>query len=211
MNETKTRIYFAGDKIKHISGNTGEVVARLSNNDQYSVYYKGPWGLRQTSGKYLELVKRDPCITAENLPWDEDGKLAYVYGYWAKKCKLYVDVPPQKRQLFEDRYFSVHGIVPEPKVGLYHISNDPQKRAMEAEITFPAGMELPPDLADQQTAQIGKIARVSLFWRLIEDGFELAEKQDSERIKIHIAPNQEGYFNAGLKGEPWKLTSTLLK
>jgi hypothetical protein len=145
--------------------------------------------------------KTRACITSDRLTWDAEGELARTFGFWAANAQFYIDVPPQYQKIFEDKYFSLFGKVPDPQAGLYNISLDVQKWAIEAEITFPIGYNLPDDIAVQQTARDGKIARIQLFWALMEHGFELSTQQTPERIRTFVPENQRQYFDAGLKGE----------
>jgi len=151
--------------------------------------------------KEIKPPKIRACITSDCLTWDAEGMLARTFGFWAAHAKFYVDIPPQLQDLFENRYFSLFGKLPEPQIGLYNLSLDVQKWAMEAEITFPVGYPLPNDIAIQQTAREGKIARIQLFWALMEHGFELTESQNPDRIRAFVPESQRQYFDARLKGE----------
>ena len=140
-------------------------------------------------------------VAADTLTWDAEGILARLFGFWAVRAKFYVDIRPEDQNLFENRYFALFGVIPEPKIGLYNISQDPQKWANEAEITFPVTDILPTALAELQTARLGKIARVQLFWMLMEHGFELTETQNIERIRAFVPEFQRTFFDAGVKGD----------
>jgi hypothetical protein len=194
-------MFFVGDKVDHTINDAAGIIQKRLDNDMYEVFFQKDVGLRNTSEKYLKLLKRRASITADSLTWDAEGTLAWIFGFWAANAKFYIDVRPEDQDLFEDRYFALFGKIPEPKVGLYNISQDVQKWAAEAEITFPTTDKLPADLAALQTACVGKIARVQLFWMLMEHGFELAETQDVSRIRAFVPETQREIFDAGVKGE----------
>lgn len=149
----------------------------------------------------LRLAKTPACVRADRITWDELGQLAWVFGFWAKNIKFYADIPPKYQSVFEKKYRSIFGYDPEPKEGLYNISQDAQKWTIETEITFPVTDRLPEDLERLQTARQGKIARTQLFWALMEHGFELTGTQNIDSIRQHVPEQQREFFDKGTKGE----------
>lgn len=146
--------------------------------------------------------KKPGCLEIGKIDWDAEGRMAWTFGWWAGigNIRLYLETPAKFEDTVINQYHALTGVVITAMPGLFNIAPE-SKFGTEAAIYFDPTEDLPDSISRMQSERPGLISSCSLFWALIEHGFQLVRgAQDDLKIRQFIPESHRKHFDRGVEG-----------